>query len=115
MSKTHDFIINHAPHIDSEAGQFGAGCGCGKRSGGVVYIVTVAMPPGINPLNGRRYAGIATGAYCFKCLTAAVKAAGRVPVPMSEALYDRLRAELTGDSAPGTLLKTMITAPAMPY
>lgn len=109
MSKTHDFTLDHAPHIESEAGQFALGCKCGKRSGDVVYIVTVPLLPGFNPINKRHYAGLATGAYCFKCLADAVRAAGRIPVPMSEDLFDKLRAELTGDSAPGRPLKTMIT------
>ena len=115
MSKTHDFSLRHAPHIDTEAGQYGLGCRCGKRSADVVYIVTQPLPPGRHAMTGRTMAGIPAGAYCFTCLADHVRAAGRIPVPMSEDLFDRLRAELTGDSAPGRPLKTMFTAPPIPY
>lgn len=106
---TQDFIRNHAEHIESEAGNIGLRCACGAAAGKVVYIVTNPLPPATNPINGRKYAAMKTGAYCFKCLKAAVLAAGRVPTPMTEHLFDALRAELTGESAPAKPLKTMIT------
>ncbi len=109
MSKSHDFTLAHAEHIESEAGNIGLRCKCGKAAGHVVYIVTETLPPATNPLTNTRYAGMPAGPYCFKCLAAAVLAAGRVPTPMSEDLFDKLRAELTGESHPGKPLKTMIT------
>lgn len=109
MTSTHQFILNHAEHIEGEAGNIGLKCRCGAAAGKVVYIVTNPLPPAVSPINGRKYAALPEGAYCFKCLKTAVLAAGRIPTPMTEHLFDALRAELTGESAPAKPLKTMIT------
>lgn len=105
---THDFAIAHAEHIPGEAAQFGAGCACGKRAGEVVYIVTTELPAAPNPLTGRTMPALKCGPYCFHCLKLAVKASGRIPVPMEENLFEKLRAELTGELVPGRKLHFMM-------
>ncbi|APV44188.1 hypothetical protein Dform_00843 [Dehalogenimonas formicexedens] len=104
-----DFRLDNAEYIESEAGNIGLRCKCGAGAGKVVYIVTARIPPARNPITRRECASIETGAYCYRCLKAAVLGAGRIPTPMSEDLYDKLRADLTGTLYPGRPLKTLIT------
>ncbi|CAI82858.1 hypothetical protein [Dehalococcoides mccartyi] len=100
--------------LEKEARKFGLPCqDC--HSPKVVYVLVGDIKPASNPLTGRLMPGIPAGAYCWRCLIKHVKTAGRIPTPMEETLFDKVRTELTGDIHPGKPLKHMVTSPGMPF